>query len=419
MYLRRYRHNPYAKMFKKLLLLFPKLRQGVWLMSYTQLIPSVVDYARKFKQLDSLDFKIIKAMCECGVQNLSRLAEIVGAPQQTVSYRVERLVRKDLVRFRAVVNEARLGLKSFSVFASTAVDKEEIAGSALTCFPLWRYLAITDGWKHGNYVRYAIPPDKERDLVAFLQELVKRDLISDFEIMPTSGPRYPLLDLNFYAKTSAVRVFDWQKWVEKCGSLAAGKTDETEYDKAEFDIVDLVILRCLELNARISQRKIVQELSKILGDKNMNRFIPLVSRRVRNRIISQGLISGYRAYIFPNEGSTAFLLIIHLVFSSLPSLHRFANALNLLPYNNSYEKIVDRNSLLVRLVLPAYEYSNMRKALAKMAQDGHLKDFHLFLGDLAYATWDNVEIYQMFKNDAWNFSYGAAVEMLERTLKSR
>jgi hypothetical protein len=91
--------------------------------------------------------------------------------------------------------------------------------------------------------------------------------------------------------------------------------------------------------------------------------------------------------------------------------------LKCLPYNNSYEEIVDKRALLVRLVLPAYEYSNMRSALARMAQNGFLEEAHLLLGDLAYGTWDNVEIYQMFRNDAWNFSYGAAVEMLEKTLK--
>ena len=387
-------------------------------MSYTQLIPSVIDYARKFRQLDSLDFKIIRAMYECGVQNLSKVAYAVGAPQQTVSYRVERLVKKDLVRFRAVIDETKLGLKSFSVFASSAVDREEIAGSALTCFPLWRYLAITDGWKHGNYVRYAIPADKERDLVAFLNELMKRDLISDFEIASTSGPRYPLLDLDFYAKGKAIRAFDWQKWADNYDSIAADKTDDAEHGKAEFDLVDLVILRCLELNARISQRKIVRDLSSILKERNLSRFIPLVSRRIRNRIISQGLVSGYRTYLFPNEESTAFLFILYLVFPSSPSLHRFEGLLKFLPYNNSYEEIVDKKALLVRLVLPAYEYSNLRRTLAKMAQNGYLKNVHLLLGDLAYGTWDNVEIYQMFKDDSWNFSYGAAVEMLERTLKS-
>jgi DNA-binding Lrp family transcriptional regulator len=381
------------------------------------LIPSVLDYARKFKQLDPLDFKIIRAMYECGVQNLSRIADIVGAPQQTVSYRVERLVKKDLVRFRAVIDETRLGLRSFSVFASSAVDREEIAGSALTCFPLWRYLAITDGWRHGNYVRYAIPPDKERDLAAFLDELMKRDLIFDFEMVPTSGPRYPLLDLDFYVKGKAVRVFDWQKWVENYDSIAADKTDDGEQGKAEFDLVDLVILRCLELNARISQRRIVRELSRILEERNLNRFIPLVSRRIRNRIIPQGFIGAYRTYLFPNEESTALLFILYLTFSSSLSLRRFVSLLKCLPYNNSYEEIVDKRALLVRLVLPAYEYSNMRSALARMAQNGFLEEAHLLLGDLAYGTWDNVEIYQMFRDDAWNFSYGAAVEMLEKTLK--
>ncbi len=344
------------------------------------------------------------------------MAGTVGAPQQTVSYRAERLVRRDLVRFRAVINEAKLGLAGFSVMASSPVDREDTAGCALTCFPLWRYLAVIDGWKHGNYVRYAIPPDKERDLVAFLNELVKMGLISDFEMMPIHAPRYPLLNLDFYNKTPAFGVFDWQNWISGFRADAVEKENK-EIAKAEFDVVDLVILRCLELNARTSQRKIVHELGRILGDENRSRFIPMVSRRIKNRIIPQGLVSGYRAYVFPNEGSTAFLFILHLTFSNAQNSKCFENALSLLPYNCSYEKIIDKNALVLRLVLPAYEYSGMRKALAKMAQIGYLKDSRMMLGDLSQATWDNVEIHQMFRNGAWNFSYGAAMEMLERTLK--
>jgi hypothetical protein len=72
--------------------------------------------------------------------------------------------------------------------------------------------------------------------------------------------------------------------------------------------------------------------------------------------------------------------------------------------------------LFVRFILPAHEYPNLWKSLASLAEQGFLKEARLFFGDLANKTWDNVEIYQMFKNNNWNFSYGIAVEMLEKTL---
>jgi DNA-binding Lrp family transcriptional regulator len=384
-------------------------------MSYQRLIPSITEYSEKFKRLDSLDFKIIRAILSHSTYNVRSLAAAVEAPEQTVSYRIRRFDRGDMVRFRAVINEPKLGLKSYSVWASTQVGKEDDSGCALTSFPMWRYLAVVDGWKLGNYVRYVIPPDKERDLKAFLNELSKRDFISDYEMHATASPKYPLLNMDFYAAKHGVPTFDWKKWIASFDSHTPGKTDEHEnYERAEFDLIDLIILRCLELNARTTQRTIVAKIAQTLGEKNSKKYIPLVSRRIKNNLNPQGLISGYRAYLFPNQEQASLLFLFHFDFQNTISLRKFTEALKHLPYNTSYEKILDRNSLFLRLVVPAFEYAGMRKSIRELAEKGHIKNANMFLGDLAHGTWDNVEIYEMFKEGAWNFSYGAATEMLDR-----
>ena len=384
------------------------------------MIPSITEYSKKFKRLDSLDFKIIRAILSPSTYNVRRLAETVEAPKQTVSYRIRRFDRGDIVRFRAVINEPKLGLKSYSVWASTQVGKEDDSGCALTSFPLWRYLAVVDGWKLGNYVRYVIPPDKEGDLKAFLNELSKRELISDYEMHATASPKYPLLNMDFYAGKHDVPMFDWKKWVAAFDSYIPEKTDEHEnYERAEFDLIDLIILRCLELNARTTQRRIVAKIAQTLGEKNSKKYIPLVSRRIKNNLNPQRLISGYRAYLFPNQEQASLLFLFHFDFQNTISLRKFTEALKHLPYNTSYEKILDRNSLVLRLVVPAFEYAGMRKSIRELAEKGHIKNANMLLGDLAHGTWDNVEIYQMFKEGAWNFSYGAATEMLDRLLHKR
>jgi DNA-binding Lrp family transcriptional regulator len=386
-------------------------------MSYERLIPSMIDYAQKFRLLDQLDFKIIRTMLKQGVCNLSRVAKDLNCPQQTVSYHVKRFDDQDLVRFRALIDEPKLGLKSYSVTACAPIGREQVSGRALTSFHLWRYLAIVDGWKRGNFVRYAIPQDKEQDLVAFLKELERRELISDFEIAATSAPVYATLDLDFYSRTDRILTFEWQKWVQNLDSLSTEKTGaKVSYEKSEFDLIDLIILRCLEVNARTTQRKIVAEISRILGDKDAKKFIPLVSRRIRKSIEPKGLISGYRAYLFPNEDPSASLVMFYLVFTNRLGLEKFLAALNSLPYNSAYERTVDRDALFLRLIIPAYECTAMRKSFRSLAEQGYLKDAHLFFGEIPKGTWDNVEIYRMFKDNTWNFSYGAALEMLEKTL---
>lgn len=379
----------------------------------------MTEYAQKFKRLDSLDFKIVRAMLKHGVYNIRKLADAVNAPQQTISYRIRRFDNEDLVRMRALINETKLGLKSYSVLASAPIGKEVLSGCALTSFPLWRYLASVDGWKLGNYVRYGVPVDKERDLVAFLNELKKRELVSEFEIFPTESPNYPLLDLDFYVRKESISVFDWQKWVEDFGSFAEEKLDVPENGgRAEFDLIDLIILRCLELDARTTQRKIVAEVARILGERNSKKFIPMVSRRISKNINPQGLVRGYRVYLFPNQELTALLLLFNFDFSNSSSIEEFTGALGHLPYNISYERILGRDALFVRFVIPAFEFPSMRKSLTALAEKGYIKEAHMLLGELAHGTWDNVEIHQMFRDGAWNFSYGAAVEMLENTLRT-
>lgn len=386
-------------------------------MSYVYLVPPMVEYCEKFKELDSVDFEIIKAMYEHGVRNVSRLARAMGIAQQTVSYHVKKFDKQNLVRFRALINETKLGLKSYMVRANASLDKMEISGRAMTCFPLWRYLAIVDGWRRGNYVRYVVPPDREMDLKAFLNELKRRQIVLDFEIFPTMSVNYPLLNLDFYAEKEGTPVFDWDKWVRDYEYFQEEKLVEpTSYERAEFDLFDLIILRCLEINARVKLRKVVREIAKILEEKEYRKFIPLVSRRLKHRIIPQNLIRGSRVYLFPNPGPTVLLLMYHLRFGNKSSLGKFVNGLNYLPYNTAYEKVLNRDELFIRFLIPAYEYSNMRKAITKLGEMGQLRDANLFFGDLMHATWDNVEIYQMYKEEAWNFSYGIALKMLQNIL---
>ncbi|HXX87506.1 MAG TPA: winged helix-turn-helix transcriptional regulator [Candidatus Acidoferrum sp.] len=384
-------------------------------MSYTNLVPPMKEYAQKFRLLDQVDFKIIKAMREHGFSNLSKLAGSTGIPKQTLSYHSRKLDKQDIVRFRALVDEPKLGLKSFIVIASTTIGKEDSSSRAMTCFPLWRYLAIVDGWKRGNYVRYVIPPDKERDLNTFMNDIKQRNIIQEFQILPTTTPNYPLLNLDFYGRKEGFPLFNWDRWVEDFDAFPEEDLVEpASYEKAKLDLYDLIILRCLEINAKTNQRKIAKEIARILKEKENARLISLVSRRTRDIVEHKGLIRGYRAYLFPNSIPSTMLLMYALTFANGASLRKFLAGLNHLPYNTGYEKILKRDEVIVRFIVPAFETPNVWKSTMELAERGHLKEAHLLLGDLEHKTWDNVEIYQMFKGETWNFSYGIAADALEK-----
>lgn len=389
-------------------------------MSYVSLIPSIMEYADRFRQLDSLDFKIVKVLSQGDVTNVSKLARLLNIPQQTLSHRVKRLDEKDIVRFRALIDEARLGLKNLLVIAPCRFGGEKVSSHAMTCFPLWRYLATVDGGVHGNYVRYLIPSDRENDFVIFLDELVKRGIILSYEVFPTASPNYPLLNLDFFQIGRGTPVFNWDKWVEDLDSFPEESlTEPVGYSRADFDLYDLTILRCLEINARMKLGDIAKEMAKILMMKEHTKLVSLVSRRLKRKIIPQKMIRGYRPYVFPNMGQNTMFLIYHLSFGSTSAMRRFAGGLKHLPYNANYQKALQKDELFLHLAIPAYEYTRMNEAMKKLGETERVKAMHAFLGDLANATWDNVEIHQMYKDNAWDFSYGTVVRMLEKVLSAK
>jgi hypothetical protein len=257
--------------------------------------------------------------------------------------------------------------------------------------------------------------------VIFLDELVKREIILSYEVFATASPNYPLLNLNFFQIGRGTPVFNWDKWVEDLDSFPEESlTEPAGYSRADFDIYDLIILRCLEINARMKLGDIAKEMAKILmKNEEPKNLVSLVSRRLKRRIMPQKMIRGYRPYVFPNMGQNTMFLIYHILFRSTSAMRRFAGGLTHLPYNANYQKVLRKDELFLHLAIPAYEYTRMNEAMKKLGETERMKSVRAFLGDLANATWDNVEIHQMYKDNAWDFSYGTVVRMLEEVLSSK
>ncbi|RLE80366.1 MAG: hypothetical protein DRJ51_05980 [Thermoprotei archaeon] len=372
-----------------------------------------LQYYREFKQLDSLDFKIIRAMHEHGPFNVRRIAEIIGARQQTVNYRVLKYDRQGLVLFRAVIDEAKLGLKSHTVLAEVPLGNEELALKALTCYPVWRYAAQVNGYIHGLYVRYAIPRNTTQDLEIFLEKLVERGIILRYHIYHTSSPHIPLFNLDFY--TGGIRRFDWSAWVDQLleARVEELKLEPEKVEPVTFDVYDLFILRCLERNARVKFTEISREMVKLFGG-SLNKYRVLVSRRMKERIPS--IIRGYEVYISPVLPELALFLILLIEFTEEEPLAKYVTGLSKIPFYSAVYKAIGENKIFHHIVLPAYEYSGFINALETLAKKGALKSLKILISDLqGKKTWRNTALYQAYDKD-WKFSYGILINALEKLL---
>lgn len=398
-------------------------------MSYfEQLIPSMLHYFKKFKRIDETDLEIIFTMVADpdGPRNVRKMAQKLNLPQQTANYRVLRFEHLDLVRFRAIVDEASLGLTNYAVIATvrpglvyenkqgTAIN----AGTFMTCYPVWRLLEdVHGGATHGFFVLYSIPPQRENDLRLFLDKLDEIgciERVDKFCEVTRSHFNLPSLDLyrdiiKTLAKNHQIS-FDWEKWADDFDKAEEAPPPEEIPPKRKFSFSyeDLVLLFQLERNLR---EKFV----------NIARSVGAPSARIAKRyrdITRHGLIKGCRVELYPVDPVHSLHLLLQLTLTDDVVLRKLVSHLNDIPYPVTYQKIVRENVLLLHTMIPAYEYLDFRNAFEIWGRRSEIvRDFRLYISSY-YSKFDNIKLYDAFSREEnkWMISKEKMLEALRRLI---
>lgn len=399
-------------------------------MSYfKELIPSMYHYFTTFKELDETDLKIIFAMaqeCPEGPRNVRKISEKLGLPQQTVNYRVLRFGHQDLVRFRAIVNEALLGLTNYAVVATAkpGLLRENKKGDAvnagtfLTCYPVWRLLEeVHGGDSHGFFVQYSIPREKENDLKLFLKELKKIGCImkvDDFCRVTPSRFNRPSLDL-YRAIRKAVEQgrsvsFDWEKWGDEFDKAEEAILPEetTPISRISFSYEHLLVLFHLERNLR---EKFV-DIAKSMGEPSAK-----VTEWFRE-VLRRHLIESCRVEIYPIDPVTSMHLVLKLNFNNEVALNKFISHLNGIPYPVTYQKVAQKNIVFAHMMIPPTEYFDFHNVVETISRrQDIISNFSLYLSNY-YAKFDNIMLFKTFskKDNKWLFSFEVIRKELKRLL---
>ena len=398
---------------------------------FEELIPGAFHYFDRFKELDETDLEIIFTMakeCPDGPRNVRKIARKLVLPQQTVNYRVLRFDAKDLVRFCAIINESLLGLASHVVIATVKPgllyeNKKGQAvngGTFLTCYPVWRLLEeIHGGSTHGFFVQYSIPHKRENDLKLFLDELKKIGCImkvNEFCRVTHSYPNIPSLAVFLGIRKAVSRgqpvSFNWEKWADdfdkaKEATLPDETTERTR--KISFSYEDLLLLFHLERNLR---GKFV-DIAKLVGEPSTK-----VARRYKE-ILRNHLITRCKVDICPVEPTSAIHLLLKLDFANTTALRKFVSHLNEIPYPATYQKVAEKDSLFLRIMIPSPEYFDFHNTFEALnRRQGILRAIGLYVSHF-YAKFDNIELFEAFstKDNEWAFSIDIMRKALNRLLK--
>jgi DNA-binding Lrp family transcriptional regulator len=398
---------------------------------FEELIPSAFHYFEKFKELDETDLEIIFTMtkeCPDGPRNVHKIAKQLVLPHQTVNYRVQRFDAKDLVRFCAIINESLLGLTNYVVIATVKPGllyenkkgQAVNAGTFLTCYPVWRLLEeIHGGYTHGFFVQYSIPHKKENDLKLFLDELKKIGCITkvnEFCRATQSYSNMPSLELFLRIRKAIARSqsfsFNWEKWADDFdkaeeATLPEETTERTH--KISFSYEDLLTLFHLEQNLRAKY----SDVAKLVGESNIK-----VARRYKE-ILRHHLITGCRVDIYPVDPISSIHLLLKLDFANGTTLRKFVSHLNEIPYRATYQKVAEKDSLFLHMMIPSPEYFDFHNTFEALnRRRGIIRAIGLYISHF-YAKFDNIGLFEAFSktDNEWAFSIDIMRKTLSRLLK--
>lgn len=396
---------------------------------YEQIIPSKRYFFEKSKDLDEIDLKIVWKMaegCPKGPRNIRDIAQKLELPQQTANYRVSRFEHLNLVRFRAILNEALLGLTNYVVMSTVKPgllyeNKKGAAvnaGTFLACYPVWRVLKdVRGGASHGFFVQYSVPWKKEDDLRLFLDEL--RNLgciekIDDFCRVTRCYSSMPSPSLYLKTRKATARrqtiSFNWEKWARDFDKAEETALPEVPVPKrrVSFSYEHLLTLSYLEQNLR---EKFVN-IAKSIGEPSTK-----VAKWFRE-ILRLRLIDGCKVEIYPIDPIVSMHLVLKLNFTNKVALGKFISRLNEMPYSATYQKVVQENIVFLHVMIPYYEhfdFLNMLETLNRR-QDiiSSMKIYHSHY----YSQFDNVRLFEAFskKENNWVFSIKIMRKALKRLL---
>ncbi len=311
-----------------------------------------------YKIIDELDVntaKVLEALSRKNTINFSSVAKDLNMPVSTVHNIITRLRKKNLLYINTYIDVTALGLKPHAVILYPTTSQN--AMKVLNAIRKYRaYLAKGYLSKPCIYVKYMIPNGREQDFIEFLNTALQLNLISDYELYPTTMHYNPHLSFKNFDFQNKTWIFNWNEFLSEINTLPPTPSKYLIWTGMntlnKFDHVDLKILWRLEVNALAS----LSSVQKSLGDITFQ----AVYYHYINHILKRNIIVGFNFALIPfpytiNNRIITDSIIIFATFKDQEWMLKFANALNNKIFIRSISRVLSENTLVFSAFLPHTE----------------------------------------------------------------
>jgi DNA-binding Lrp family transcriptional regulator len=359
--------------------------------------------------LDDTNFRIIQCIREYGPRNLQRIARAAKIPYPTVHARVSKLEKAGILRTWASPVYSKIGLIRATVLLSPIPGMDDLAGEALRIPGYWQRIMRCMGECNGYYSVHAVPEANRSDFQQYLDHLVASGMARDYRIYWLDDQHTSIPNFEYYDTSKAKWRFEWETWLENLSNREPSNSAKTGFQnssKPPFDKKDLIVLKELMKNARVT----LADLARILGTT-----LPGAKYRF-DRIKERGLIHEFVVEFLPYSPEISDLYDVRLDFKDENLLASKMNVFLALPFTLHQSRIRGMNSLAARVYLPRGEMSNLNTLLSQMVRKGILSNFaYLWLDPLSIkAQTFSFEYYD--DEQGWHYDNNAYIRKLQNLL---
>ncbi len=310
--------------------------------------------------LDEENIKILETMKQYGPRNLQQIARKSKLPYTTVYGRVAKLQSLNALRSYIHPSFSKIGLVRAVVLARPFPGKELLVRDALKVPGYWLRIIRCTGEPNGYYSLHAIPASNQQDFRLYLDQLVTRSVIKDYQLFWLGESYAPLANFEYYDPKERSWRFEWKEWSRaiQSGRGADGKKSSSAAGSG-FDKKDLIILKELSLDGRVT----LAALSKLLG-----MTLPATKYRF-DRLVEEGYVADYVISVLPFVPEVSDLCELRLDFTTESFMKTAEKVLSRTPFVLNITPIIGLHSLTVRIYLPRQEMTNLMTFLSSLARE--------------------------------------------------
>jgi DNA-binding Lrp family transcriptional regulator len=341
-------------------------------------------------------------------RNLLEVSRRTRIPFTSVYHRVAKLEEKSKRLVYLIPQLSKLGMIRVVILVTASPGSEERVTTALKIPNLWRSINPCEGtFTHLSV--HAVPVKFLRQIKTYVKRLSEVGLIRQSRIILTGEyiPNFP--NFRYYDAASNKWTFQWERWLFALKNAPSRAIEDPESYDLLVSRKDVLIVKELEKNARLS----FADIAPVLGISLQG-----VKYHYDKKLIPTGIVKYFAYDILPYPEEVSAYHEILLEFTSNLAMKRFFHLVDDLFFVLGVAKVLNRNSLLVRTLTLQTQLSNMFAFFSQMARDGALESYSAVRQDFNGRQRQTISYELLDDKMGWQFDLKKCLSELSRSVRA-